>query len=62
MCYLEPVVVTVEGVPLFQIVPAEEEDDDLINQLLEQNGEFRGLLKARAAEPEISAEDAAKML
>jgi antitoxin (DNA-binding transcriptional repressor) of toxin-antitoxin stability system len=62
MCYLEPFVVTVDGIPLFQIVPVEEEDDALTNRLLEHNAEFHELLKARAGEPEIPAEDAAKML
>jgi hypothetical protein len=62
MCYPAPVVVTVDGVPLFQIVPIPEEDDDLVNNLLEHNAEFRELLKARAGERAISSEDAAKML
>jgi antitoxin (DNA-binding transcriptional repressor) of toxin-antitoxin stability system len=62
MCYQEPVVVTVDGLPLFQLVPLPEKEDNLVNQLLEHNAEFRQLLKARAGEQEIPAEDAAKML
>jgi hypothetical protein len=62
MCYQEPITVTVDGVPLFQMVPIPEEDDDLINNLIEHNAEFRELLKSRAGEPEISSEEAAKML
>ncbi len=62
MCYQEPVVVTVDGVPLFQLVPLPEEDDDLINQLLEHNPEFVELVRAQSRTREISAEEAAKML
>jgi prevent-host-death family protein len=61
LCYQEPVIVTIHGVPLFQLVPIAEEDDDLINELLEHNPEFRKMLEARSQEPEISAADAAKM-
>jgi antitoxin (DNA-binding transcriptional repressor) of toxin-antitoxin stability system len=62
LCYHEPITVTVNGVPMFQLVPIPEEDDDLINNLIEHNAEFRELLKVRAGEREISSAEAAKML
>ena len=40
LCQKEPIVVTVNGVPAFQIVPLDQ-DDDLIDQLLEHNPGFR---------------------
>jgi prevent-host-death family protein len=61
LCHKEPVVVTVNGVPAFQLAPLDE-DDDLINQLLEHNPAFRELLKARLEEHSISAAEAAKRL
>jgi prevent-host-death family protein len=36
VCHKEPVIVTVNGVASFQLVPLEEEDD-LIDRLLEDN-------------------------
>ncbi len=62
LCYREPIVVTVNGVPLFQLVPVAEQDDDLIDQLLEHNPDFRKLVHAQARTKEVSASDAAKML
>jgi prevent-host-death family protein len=61
MCHKEPVIVTVNGVPTFQLVPLEAEDD-LIEQLLEHNPAFRELLQARLREPSVSATEAAKRL
>ena len=54
-------VVTVNGVPAFQLAPLEEEDD-LIDQLLEYNPKFRRLLQARLRERKISAKEAARRL
>ncbi len=62
MCLLEPIVVTVDGIPLFQLVPIPEEDDDLINQLLEHNPEFVELVRTQSRTKEISAKEAAKRL
>ncbi len=42
----EPVVVTVNGVPAFQLISLDE-DDDLIDQLLEHNLGFGELLEKR---------------
>ncbi len=44
LCHREPVIVTVKGIPAFQMVPLEE-DDELINQLLEHNPKFRAYLR-----------------
>lgn len=57
----EPVVVTVNGVPAFQIVPFEE-DDDLIDQLIEHNPDFRRMLQKRLREGTISAKTALRRL
>jgi prevent-host-death family protein len=61
LCHREPIIVTVKGEPVFQMVPLED-DDDLINQLLEHNPKFeayvRGCLKTRS----MSAETALKRL
>jgi prevent-host-death family protein len=61
VCSKEPVIVTVNGFPTFQLVPLAT-DDDLIDQLLEHNPAFRELLQARLQEPTLSAIEAAKRL
>lgn len=61
LCQQEPVVVTVNGVPAFQLVPLDEEDD-LIDQLLEHNPQFRAVLEGRLREKNVSAMDAARRL
>lgn len=61
LCHKEPVIVTVNGVPTFQLVPLNEEDD-LIDQLLEHNPGFERLLKDRLRERSVSAKDAARRL
>jgi len=60
VCHKEPVVVTVNGVPTFQLVPLEE--DDLIGQLLEHNDKFRRMLAARLGERQIPIKEAARRL
>jgi hypothetical protein len=50
LCHTEPVIVTVKGVPAFQMAPLEE-DDDLINQLLEHNPKFGAYLESAFAGP-----------
>jgi prevent-host-death family protein len=57
LCRKEPVIVTVNGVPAFQLVPFEEEDD-LIDRLLEYNPKFKRMLKKRLREKTVSAKDA----
>src|SRR5262245_50492563 len=61
LCQQEPVIVTVKGVPTFQLVPVDEEDD-FMNQLIEQNGEFRELLGSRRNGETISADEALRSL
>lgn len=62
LCQQEPIIVTVNGLPAFQIAPLPAEDDDLIDQLLEHNPEFRALLQARAGERSLSSKEAADAL
>jgi prevent-host-death family protein len=61
LCHKEPVVVTVNGVPSFQLVPLEE-DDDLVDRLLEHHPRFRRILEDRLRERAVSAKKALKLL
>jgi prevent-host-death family protein len=61
LCHKEPVIVTVNGVPSFQLVPLEE-DDDLVDRLIEHHPQFRKLLKKRLGEKTVSAREAARKL
>jgi prevent-host-death family protein len=61
MCQEEPVIVTVNGVPSFQLAPLEE-DDDLIDRLLAENPEFGQLLEQRSRERTVSMAEARKRL
>lgn len=61
MCRKEPVIVTVNGVPSFELVPLDG-DDDLMNQLIEHNPKFREMLAKRLKEPAISVKEALKRL
>jgi antitoxin (DNA-binding transcriptional repressor) of toxin-antitoxin stability system len=61
LCQEEPVIVTINGVPSFQLAPLEE-DDDLIDRLLAENPEFGQLLERRSRERTISANEARKRL
>ena len=54
MCQKQPVVVTVNGRPSFQLAPLSE-DDDLIDRLLERHRGFREMLEKRLAEPRVPA-------
>jgi len=60
-CHEEPVIVTVNGVPSFQLVPLSE-DDDLIDNLQEHNPTFRRFLKKRLKEKTVSIKEARKRL
>src|SRR5437660_12914151 len=44
LCHRETIVVTVKGVPAFQLAPLEE-DDNLIDLLLEYDPKFRAYLE-----------------
>ncbi len=61
LCQSEPVVVSVNGVPAFQLVPLDQ-DEDLIEQLLEHNPRFRAVLRKRLKEGSIPAREAAKLI
>jgi prevent-host-death family protein len=61
LCHDEPVIVTVNGVPAFQLIPLEE-DDDLIDRLLEHHPTFRKTLQGRLRERSVKARDALKRL
>ncbi|MCU0493208.1 MAG: type II toxin-antitoxin system prevent-host-death family antitoxin [Chloroflexaceae bacterium] len=49
LCQTEPVVVTVNGVPAFQLVPVDAEDD-LVNQLLDHHPTFAADMQMRLME------------
>ena len=61
LCHDEPVVVTVNGRPSFQLVSLEE-DDDLIDRLLRDHPAFSKLLQRRPSEPTVSVEFASRQL
>jgi prevent-host-death family protein len=61
LCHDEPVVVTVNGRPSFQLVPLEEEDD-LIDRLIQDHPEFGKLLQRRLSERAVSVEAASRRL
>ena len=61
LCHKEPVVVTVNGRPSFQLVPLEEEDD-LIDRLIEDHPEFGKLLRRRLNERTVSVEAGSRRL
>ena len=60
-CHEEPIIVTVNGVPKFQLVPLSEEDD-LIDSLLEHNPEFLRTIKSRLKEKSVSIKEARKRI
>ena len=60
-CTEEPVVVTVNGKPAFQLVPLGEEDD-LIDRLIAEHPRFRLQLQNRLREPNLSARQALRQL
>jgi prevent-host-death family protein len=61
LCHDEPVVVTVNGKPSFQLVPLEE-DDDLIDRLIEDHPGFSKLLQRRLSERTVSIAAASRRL
>ncbi len=60
-CHKEPIIVTVNGRPAFQMVPLHE-DDDLVDRLIENHPGFRRLLKERLKGPAISAPEVLRRL
>ena len=61
LCHRESVVVTVKGVPAFQMAPLEE-DDNLIDRLLEFNPKFRDYLKRCLKSRSLSSAEALRRL
>ena len=61
LCQEEAVIVTINGVPSFQLTPLSE-DDDLIDRLLAQNPKFVQLLEERSGERTISLDEVRKRL
>jgi prevent-host-death family protein len=61
LCHDEPVVVTVNGRPSFQLVPLEQ-GDDLIDRLIEDHPGFGKLLQRRLRERSLSVDDASRRL
>ena len=61
LCHDEPVVVTVNGRPSFQLVPLKK-DDDLIDRLIEDHPGFGKLLKRRLRERNVSVDTASQQL
>ena len=61
MCHKEVIVVTVNGVPSFQLLPLEE-DDDLIDRLLEYNPQFGKFLQGRLNEQSVPVKSARRRL
>ena len=57
LCHNEPVVVTVNGKPAFQLAPLDEKDD-LVDRLIEHHPGFRRLLERRLREPSVTADEA----
>jgi hypothetical protein len=57
LCQREPIIVTVKGVPAFQMVPLKE-DDDLIDRLLEHNPDFRDYLEKCLRSASVPAKEA----
>ncbi len=61
LCQAEPVIVTVNGRPSFQLLPLKE-DDDLIDRLIEKHPGFRQMLQRRLGEKTVSLDEARRRL
>jgi hypothetical protein len=61
LCIAERVIVTVNGVPAFQLASLAQ-NDDMINRLLTENPKFRQLLEQRSRERTVSTVEARKRL
>jgi antitoxin (DNA-binding transcriptional repressor) of toxin-antitoxin stability system len=51
-CQSAPVIVTVEGKPVFELIPIRSEDPDFLERLAVANPAFRRLLEERRGEAE----------
>jgi antitoxin (DNA-binding transcriptional repressor) of toxin-antitoxin stability system len=61
LCQEETVIITINGVPSFQLSPLDK-DDDLIDRLLAENPQFGQLLEQRSRERTVSLNEARKRL
>lgn len=61
LCQEEPVVITVNVKPAFQLVPLHE-GDDLIDRLLEEHPRFRALVRRRLRERNVPISTAERRL
>ena len=61
LCHQEPVIVMSEGRPAFQLVPVDD-DDNFMNDLIQNNAEFRELMQQRRSGKFMSAEEALRRL
>lgn len=61
LCQTEPVIITINGVPSFRLAPLEE-DDQLIEELIAHNPEFRQLLEERHRDRVVSVKAALRRL
>jgi hypothetical protein len=44
-CQTSPIIVSINGMPSFEMLPVRADDDDFMDRLIEQNDEFRQLLE-----------------
>jgi antitoxin (DNA-binding transcriptional repressor) of toxin-antitoxin stability system len=49
-CQSSPVVVTLEGKPVFELIPIKSDDPDFFDRLITTNQAFRSLLEERRQE------------
>lgn len=49
-CQSSPVVVTLEGKPIFELIPFRSDDPDFLDRLMTSNVAFRNLLEERRRE------------
>ena len=49
-CQSSPVVVTLEGKPVFELIPIKSDDPDFLDRLMTENPAFRNLLEERRRE------------
>lgn len=61
LCHDEPIVVTVDGIPTFQLAPIQG-DDNLVDRLIEHDPKFRELLERRLGERTVSIKAALRRL
>jgi hypothetical protein len=61
LCHDEPIVVTVNGVPGFQLVPIDD-DENLVDRLIEHDPKFRELIEKRLGERTITVKAALRRL